>query len=60
MWNKSVEVCIHKGYLSKDVARRLNVYEVLCNGMSRNSDWEAQASADRMALDTQTASTATP
>ena len=48
--NKGVEICIRKGYLKEDVARRLDAYEVLCSGMTRESNREALASAKRYGL----------
>ena len=48
--NKGVEICIRKGYLNEDVARRLDAYEVLCSGMTRESNREALASARRYGL----------
>ena len=48
--NKGVEVCIHKGYLGEDVAKRLNAYEVICSGMTRDSNRRALAAARRYGI----------
>ena len=45
MSNKGVEICIRKGYLDEDIARRLDAYEVLCSGMTRESNRESLMSA---------------
>ena len=45
MSNKGVEICIRKGYLDEDIARRLDAYEVLCSGMTRESNGESLMSA---------------
>ena len=45
MSNKGVEICIRKGYLDEDIARRLDAYEVLCSGMTRESNCESLMSA---------------
>ena len=45
MTNKGVEVCIRKGYLDQDVARRLDAYEVICSGMTHGSNMESLDSA---------------
>jgi predicted metal-dependent phosphoesterase TrpH len=39
--NKGVEICNRKGYLSDDVIRRLDAYEVICGGMTREDNIEA-------------------
>ncbi len=48
--NKGVEVCIRKGYLDEGVARRLDAYEVICSGMTRDSNLESLASARRYGI----------
>lgn len=48
--NKGVEVCIRKGYLDEDIARRLDAYEVICSGMSRESNLAALDSAARYGI----------
>lgn len=50
MSNKGVEVCIRKGYLPESIAGRLDAYEVLCSGMTRDSNMEALASAERYGI----------
>ena len=50
MTNKGVEVCIRKGYLNEDVAKRLDAYEVICSGMTRNSNRQSLASARRYGI----------
>ena len=51
LWsNKGVEVCIRKGYLDEDVARRMDAYEVICSGMTRESNMSALASARRYGI----------
>ena len=48
--NKGVEVCIRKGYLSEDTAKRLDAYEVICSGMTRESNRSALAAAQRYGI----------
>lgn len=48
--NKGVEICIRKGYLNEGVVQRLDAYEVLCSGMTRESNREALISARRYGL----------
>lgn len=43
--NKGVEICIRKGILQRSVARRLDAYEVISGGMTRESNLEALAAA---------------
>lgn len=50
MSNKGVEVCIRKGYLGEHVVSRLNAYEVICSGMTRESNLQALSSARRYGL----------
>ena len=50
MSNKGVEVCIRKGYLDEDVARRFNAYEVICSGMSHESNISSLAAARRYGI----------
>jgi len=39
--NKGVEICSRKGYISDDVIKRLDAYEVICGGMTREDNVEA-------------------
>lgn len=39
--NKGVEICNRKGYISEDVVQRLDAYEVICGGMTRQDNIEA-------------------
>ncbi|MDR0309705.1 MAG: PHP domain-containing protein [Candidatus Methanoplasma sp.] len=39
--NKGVEVCKRKGYIPADVIKRLDAYEVICGGMTRQDNVEA-------------------
>ncbi len=50
MSNKGVEVCISKGYLDPEVARRLDAYEVICSGMTRRSNQSAHEAAKRYGI----------
>lgn len=50
MGNKGVEVCIRKGYLDESVALRLDAYEVLCSGLTREANDEALRSARRYGI----------
>lgn len=50
MSNKGVEVCIRKGYLEESVTDRLDAYEVICSGMTRESNIQALRSARRYGL----------
>lgn len=44
--NKGVEACYLKGYISKETVSRLDAYEVLCSGMLRENNRDAQKAAD--------------
>lgn len=48
--NKGVEVCVRKGYLSQDTAKRLDAYEVICSGMTRESNLSALSAAERYGI----------
>ena len=48
--NKGVEICNRKGYISDDVVRRLDAYEVVCGGMTRQDNIEAIRSFKRYGL----------
>ena len=50
MSNKGVEVCISKGYLGPEVAKRLDAYEVVCSGMTRRSNELAREAAVRYGI----------
>ncbi len=50
MTNKGVEVCIRKGYLAEEVATRLDAYEVICSGMTHESNLQALSSAKRYGI----------
>lgn len=50
MSNKGVEICIRKGYLNEDVAKRLDAYEVICSGMTRESNRQSLESARRYGI----------
>lgn len=50
MSNKGVEVCIRKGYLDESVASRLDAYEVICSGMTHESNLQALESARRYGI----------
>lgn len=50
MSNKGVEVCIRKGYLDESVVSRLDAYEVICSGMTRESNLQALESAKRYGI----------
>ena len=39
--NKGVEICNRKGYLSDETVSRLDAYEVICGGMTREDNIEA-------------------
>ena len=39
--NKGVEICNRKGYLSDEIVSRLDAYEVICGGMTREDNIEA-------------------
>jgi len=38
---KGAEICYRKGYIPEDVVRRLDAYEVICGGMTREDNIEA-------------------
>ncbi|AIZ56954.1 PHP domain protein [Candidatus Methanoplasma termitum] len=48
--NKGIEICNRKGYISDDVIRRLDAYEVICGGMTRDDNVEAIRSFKRHGL----------
>jgi len=48
--NKGVEICNRKGYIADDVVRRLDAYEVICGGMTRQGNVEAVRSFGRHGL----------
>ena len=48
--NKGVEICNRKGYISNDVIGRLDAYEVICGGMTREDNIEAIRSFERHGL----------
>lgn len=48
--NKGVEVCIEKGYLSRDVVGMLDAYEVICSGMAHSGNLKSLAAAERYGL----------
>lgn len=50
MSNKGVEVCIRKGYLDESVVSRLDAYEVICSGMTHESNLQALESACRYGI----------
>jgi len=43
--NKGVEICVQKGYLTEDTAKRLDAYEVICSGMTRSNNLKALKAA---------------
>ncbi|MDR1690842.1 MAG: hypothetical protein LBR42_03225 [Candidatus Methanoplasma sp.] len=45
--NKGVEICNRKGYIPDDVICRLDAYEVICGGMTREDNIEAIRSFKR-------------
>lgn len=47
---KGVEVAIRKGYLEPEIAERLDAYEVICSGMSHESNLAALESAERYGI----------
>ena len=48
--NKGVEICIEKGYLSEDIVKMLDAYEVICSGMTHSSNLRALAAAEQYGL----------
>lgn len=48
--SKGVEVCIRRGFLDESVTERLDAYEVICSGMTRQSNMAALESARRHGL----------
>jgi predicted metal-dependent phosphoesterase TrpH len=48
--NKGVEICNRKGYVSDDAVRRLDAYEVICGGMTREDNVEAIKSFNKYDL----------
>ncbi len=48
--NKGVEICNRKGYIPDEVIRRLDAYEVICGGMTRQDNIEAIRSFNRHGL----------
>lgn len=48
--NKGVEICNRKGYISDEVVKRLDAYEVICGGMTREGNIEAIRSFKRHGL----------
>lgn len=47
---KGVEVCIRRGFIDESVTERLDAYEVICSGMTRQSNTAALESACRRGL----------
>ncbi|MCL1811352.1 MAG: hypothetical protein FWG41_03935 [Methanomassiliicoccaceae archaeon] len=48
--NKGVEICNRKGYISDEVVSRLDAYEVICGGMTREDNIEAVRSFKKHGL----------
>ena len=48
--NKGVEICNRKGYIPDEVVSRLDAYEVICGGMTREDNVEAIMSFRRYGL----------
>jgi len=48
--NKGVEICNRKGYISDEVVSRLDAYEVICGGMTREDNIEAVMSFKKHGL----------
>jgi len=48
--NKGVEICNRKGYIGDEVISRLDAYEVICGGMTREDNIEAIRSFKRHGL----------
>ena len=48
--NKGIEICNRKGYISDDIVKRLDAYEVICGGMTREDNIEAIRSFKRHGL----------
>lgn len=48
--DKGVEICHVKGRISEDVVKRVDAYEVICSGMTHQSNLDALAAADRHGL----------
>jgi len=48
--NKGVEICNRKGYISDETVKRLDAYEVICGGMTREDNIEAVRSFGRYGL----------
>ena len=48
--NKGVEICNRKGYLSDETVSRLDAYEVICGGMTREDNIEAIKSFGKYGL----------
>lgn len=41
MFNKGMQKCINREYLTEDTASRIDAYEVICSGMKRQSNLDA-------------------
>ncbi|MDR1954520.1 MAG: hypothetical protein LBP82_01030 [Candidatus Methanoplasma sp.] len=48
--NKGIEICNRKGYISDETVRRLDAYEVICGGMTREDNIEAVMSFKKHGL----------
>ncbi|MCL1979308.1 MAG: hypothetical protein FWG60_04035 [Methanomassiliicoccaceae archaeon] len=48
--NKGVEICNRKGYIPDEVINRLDAYEVICGGMTREDNVEAISSFGKHGL----------
>jgi len=48
--NKGIEICNRKGYISDEVVSRLDAYEVICGGMTREDNIEAIMSFGKYGL----------
>lgn len=48
--NKGVEICIRRGFLNEGIVSRLDAYEVICSGMTRESNLQSLSSARRYGI----------
>ncbi len=48
--NKGIEICNRKGYIPEETVRRLDAYEVICGGMTREDNIEAVRSFKKHGL----------
>lgn len=48
--NKGIEICKRKGYISEEVVKRLDAYEVICGGMTAAGNIEAVRSFKKYGL----------